>query len=133
MFCLCGAGLGSITPDWARVTRSLGDGRWTKMRSVRGDGCVCLVDGVVDSCIDCRIDERGNPIPAKPPRLEQRQLEEDETPRSENINHQTPQRETARLCALFFPHPDGIDPDGGADGVHFADEEERCEAVDFEA
>ena len=101
--------------------------------SVRGDGCVGLVDGVADCVVDCRIDERGNHITAILPLLKQRQFKEDETPRSENINHQTPQRETARLRARFFPHPDGIDPHGGADGVHFAHEEERCEAVDLEA
>ena len=103
------------------------------MRSVRGDGCVCLVDGVADGVIERRIDDRGNPIPAKTPRFKKRQLEKDETARNEDINHQTPQRETARLRALFFPQPDGTDAHGGADGVHFAHEEERCEAVDLEA
>ena len=104
-----------------------------KMRTIRGDGCVGLVDGVANSVIDSRINERGNPIPTTQPRLEQRQFEEDVTPRSENINDQTPQRETARLRALLFPHPDGTDLYGGADDVHFAHEEERGEAVDLEA
>lgn len=103
------------------------------MCSVRGDGCVGLVDGVADGVVDCRIDQCGNHIPAILPRLKQRQFEKDKTPRSENIKHQAPQRETARLRALFFPHPDGTDPHGVADGVHFAHEEERCEAVDLEA
>ena len=139
-FALLVSSSGSITPDWARVTRSLGDGGGMKMRRIRGDGCVGVVDGVADRMIDSRDDcfihrrdEPIHPIPAKPPGLKQRQFKKDITSRNEHINHQTSQRETARLRAVFFPHPDGTDLHRCADGVHFADEEEGCEAVDLEA